>query len=328
MSDVPRFATVRQIPRPDPPPVPLAAHTSWADDDVRARADGIVRVHTEDPPAQQAVCTTGLASLDDLIGGWVPGQSYVVAGKTGVGKTSFATHTTLALALTAAQFGRPPVLYFSLEMTPADMADRILAWITGIPQDAVQMASFRRTLTDEQVQRISTAHARITRQVRLVATTDASVTAIRAAARHAAATHGVSAIVCDYVGLVEPEPAAARHGTREREVAFASRGLKAMAIELNVPVLVLCQLGRAAEKEAEPRLSLLRESGSIENDASGVLFLWPKKDAADQVRLVVAKRRFGRPWVETTVKFDGATGRFEDLAPEPPPTDWHDVEDP
>jgi replicative DNA helicase len=306
-------AAPRRIGIAAPGTSPLAPHDGDLGADVQATAAAIMDVH-EHGPKLQRICTTGLGSLDALIGGWMPGQTYIVAGKTGAGKTSFATNATLSLALVAAQFDLGPVLYFSLEMTREDMADRTLAWLTGVPQDQVQMARYRKTLSDEQVQAVSLAHEKIARRVRLISTTDASVSAIRAHARAAKATHGVSAIVVDYLGLIEAEKGAERGATREREVAFASRGLRAMAMELDVPVIVLCQLGRRADKEPEPHLSMLRESGSIENDASGaVLFLWPKPDEPGAVRVVVAKRRFGRPWVETTVRFDGATGSFEDF---------------
>lgn len=311
----PKFENVRPMLRPVGAPAPaptLAEHTSWLDDDLQRRAAGIEAVHENGPP-QVRLCSTGMESLDALIGGLVPGQSYVVAGKTGAGKTSFATHITLALAAQGAAFGHPPVLYFSLEMTAADMADRALAWITGIPQDRVQLASYRRELSDEEVQQVTLAHRQVTQRFRLVATTDASTTAIRAAARHAKATHGLSAVVVDHIGLVEAEKGQERGATREREVAYASRGLRALAMELDVPVIVLCQLARRADKAPEPHLSMLRESGAVENDAGTVLFLWTSKDTPGKTRVVVAKRRFGPPWVETTLAFDGATGRFADL---------------
>lgn len=306
------FAVVKTlVPRAGQAPASLDEHASWIDDDMRDYGAEVTDVHLNGAKAER-VCTTGVARLDAMIGGWFPGQTHVIAGKTGAGKTSFATHSAMMLALGAQRFDRPPVLFFSLEMTPEDMAARAIAWWTRIPQDAVQMARFRQTLTEEQAEAVSTAHRFASKRIRLVSTTDASITAIREAARQAKATHGVSAVVVDYIGLIEPEAGASR-GNREREVAFASRGLKAMAIELDVPVLVLCQLGRAAEKEPEPRLSMLRESGSIEQDASVVLFLWSTDPPTPGVtRFVVAKRRFGTPWVKADVRFDGATGYFED----------------
>jgi len=309
---VQRFENVVPMERPrtaKAPTVPLAEHTTWLDEDMQAQARIIEEVHTHGPKLDRIV-STGIDTLNELIDGWIPGQSYIVAGKTSGGKTSFATHTALCLAVTAEVHNLPPMMYFSLEMTPADMSTRAFSWITCIPQDRVQRAAFRRTLTDEEVQAITTAHARLTRRIRLVSTTDASTTAIRAAARDAKAKHGLSGIVVDHIGLVEAEKGQERGATREREIAFASRGLRAMAMELDVPVIVLCQLGRRADKEPEPHLSMLRESGAIENDASGaVLFIWDSNTPSEK-RIIAAKRRFGPRWVECRAKFDGATGTF------------------
>lgn len=321
---VQKFENVVPMSRPQAaktPAVPLAEHTSWLDEDMQAQARIIEDVHVNGPKVDRIV-STGVGALNDLIGGWMPGQSYIVAGKTSGGKTSFATHTALCLACCAEELQKPPVLYFSLEMTPSDMSVRALAWITGIPQDRVQTAAFRRTLTDDEVQKITTAHAKVTRHVRLISTTDASTTAIRAATRHAKATHGLSAVVVDHIGLVEAEKGQERGATREREIAFASRGLRAMAMELDVPVIVLCQLGRRADKEPEPHLSMLRDSGAIENDASGaVLFIWDSNTPGEK-RVIAAKRRFGPRWVECRTRFNGATGFFEDTPDYVPPPDY------
>jgi replicative DNA helicase len=296
-------------------------------DQVHAQVERILDVHIHGPK-QQRVCTTGLLSLDAKTGGWMPGQTYVIAGKTGSGKTSFATQGAIMLAMDAEFFGMPPVLFFSLEMTQKDMANRVIAWITETPQKLVQRAEWQQLLTDEQAEKVSGALRFTNQKIVTVCTTDASIGQIREHARRFHAKKGLSAVVCDYIGLIEPEDGH-RNGTREREVATASRGLKAMAIELDIPVIVLCQLGRAAEKAQEPYNGLLRESGSIENDASEVMFLWKAKNVAqDRVRIILGKSRFSASGEETEVQFNGATGRFKDLeVPDDPSpaNDWSDV---
>lgn len=327
----PSFSVVKgRYEPPKLPTDPLEQHHAILAEEMRKQVDEILDVHLNGPKKQR-VCTTGLSSVDQLIGGWMPGQTYVIAGKTGAGKTSFATHSAMMLALAAEQMVLPPILFFSLEMTQKDMSNRAIAWFTDTPQDLVQRAGFEKVLNDEQVAAVEIAKKFTSDKIRTICTTDASISTIREHARRFHKQHGVSAIICDYIGLIEPE-SGSKTGTREREVATSSRGMKAMAVELDVPVLVLSQLGRAAEKADEPYLGLLRESGTIECDASTVLFLWPSKqrsiDGFPCVDVVAAKRRFGAPWEKKTVKFLGAFGRFEDLdgpIDPSPGNDWHDA---
>jgi len=323
----------RDIAPPKPVRSSLETHDAALADVVQGRVDRILDVHFNGP-GDQRICTTGLQTLDAMIGGWVPGESCVIAGRTGAGKSAFATHSAIRMAIDAERHSLPPVLFFSLEMTQDNMADRAIAWLTGAPQGVVQLAAWKQVLTDQQAEIIAKAKKFTNRRIRTICTTDASVTTIREHVRRAHKQHGVSAVVCDYIGLIEPE-AGARGQTREREVSFASRGMKAMAIELNIPVLILCQLSREARQAQEPHLGLLRESGAIEQDASTVLFLWPSKERTLEqgvalVDVIAGKRRFGTPWARKTVKFKGSIGRFEDYDHTTDPTpgnDWHEPGD-
>lgn len=252
-------------------------------------ADVLARVleeQDEEVPVESV--GTGFARLDELIGGLHASDLVIIGARPGIGKTSFA----LAIASHAARHGR--VIFFSLEMNRTQLAERL-----GCSLSSVNLRSLReRSLHPDE-------RARLVRQMAEVEHLDLliddepghTLLSVRATARREAAKlgHGrhLALIVVDYLQLMT---LGYRAESRFVEVSTMSRELKALARTLNCPVLALSQLNRESEShfsDGKPKLSHLRESGSIEQDADIVMLLsWPK-DRQGYVNIDVAKNRHG-----------------------------------
>lgn len=255
--------------------------------------------------------TTGLAQLDRVVGGLRGGQLVVLAGKTGHGKSALA----MTMALSLAQTKAPPSLLVSLEMPGGDLAVRAAAYLTSISQTRLRAAQIDQLPHDarfraDEIARVESARKAIAGRIRTVCPGDMTVAGIRDVAVGMKAGAGLSAIFVDYLQLMGSSQ---DHRSREREVAEVSRGLKSLAMELDVCVVALSQLSRKADEFEEPSPALLRESGQIENDATAVVFVWPTDPPSDdRVRLFVPKSRFSQP-CNFEVRFHRALSRFADL---------------
>lgn len=290
------------------------AGESWLDDDIDELQRRLEDAEKNGPVSQGL--TTGLEDLDRLVGGLRGGQVYVLAGRTSTGKTALAGSIAIGMAL----LGQDPSLFVSLEMTAEDMAGRAMAYLAEVPQSRIRSGT-ERPLTEAELEETNKVSASVRKRVRLLSG-DVTIRDIRTRARHMKHTHGLSMVIVDYLQLVSPEKTT--KGSREREVAEVSRGLKRLSIELKVPVIALSQLNRDADDRERPRLKDLRESGAVEQDATAVVFLWPTDDP-DKIQLIVEKSRFGALG-ETTAHFDRPTTRFsplaaEDMPPAPAPPD-------
>lgn len=239
---------------------------------------------------------SGFADLDCLTWGFQKSDLIIIAARPSQGKTALALN--IAEAMIYPQSGKGVgVLIFSLEMSGTQLMQRMIC-----SRARVNMKLLRDGLvskTGDDLLRMKNAADAIARASLFIDDTSAiPVSHIRARARRVHARNSLGCIIVDYLQLMAPTNAST---PREQQVAEASRGLKALAKELNVPVIVLSQLNRSSEKDNRPpRLSDLRESGSIEQDADVVLMLSRPKDAddryqtaADSMDLVVAKQRNG-----------------------------------
>ncbi len=255
----------------------------------------------------------GFKDLDNLTWGFQRQELIVLAARPSMGKTSLALNFAEAAALP--KRGDPvPTLIFSLEMSAPQLALRMLC-----SRAKVNMKLLRDGLLSkngsEQAELIKTADDFSKAPIFIDDSSSLSIMQLRAKARRIHARHALGFIVVDYLQLLSPTDS---NMPREQQVAEASRGLKALAKELNVPVLVLSQLNRSSEKEnRSPKLADLRESGSIEQDADVVLMLARPKDAdekfqvaADSAELIVAKQRNG-PVGELKLTFLRDFTRFE-----------------
>ena len=227
--------------------------------------------------------TTGFKDLDSKLGGLHPSDLIIAAGRPGMGKTSFATNIAYnaARAYRAAtgDDGRPVaedgavVAFFSLEMSSEQLATRILAEETGVSSDRIRRGDIRR----EDFDRFAAANAELQKLRLYIDDTPAiSVAALRTRARRLKRQQGLGLIVVDYLQLMRPSSSNRGHDSRVQEVSEITRGLKAIAKELDVPVLALSQLSRQVEQREDkrPQLADLRESGSIEQDADVVMFIY------------------------------------------------------
>jgi replicative DNA helicase len=257
--------------------------------------------------------TSGFKDLDALTFGFQRQEMIILAARPSMGKTSLALNFAEAAALP--KRGEPQgVLIFSLEMSAAQLALRMLC-----SRARVNMKLLRDGLLSkngsEQSGLIKAADEFTKSPLFIDDSSALSITQLRAKARRIHARKKLGMIVVDYLQLLAPTDSRV---PREQQVAEASRGLKALAKELDVPVLVLSQLNRSSEKENRtPRLADLRESGSIEQDADVVLMLARPKDAeekfqvaADSAELIVAKQRNG-PVGELKLTFLRDITRFE-----------------
>jgi replicative DNA helicase len=264
---------------------------------------------------------SGFRDLDGMTYGFHPGQMVVLAARPSVGKTSLAMNFAEHIALPDG--GKPPsgVLVFSLEMTSEDLAMRLIC-----SRSRVDMKRIRdRVVSKQDMEEITTATKELKQAPLWIDDhSNSTIMDIRAKARRLHTKSPLGLIVVDYLQLIRGVD---QRVQREQQIAEISRGMKGMAKELGLPVIVLSQLNRDSEREnRDPRLSDLRESGSIEQDADVVMLLHrPRKRDDDEgvqegavpgdtehIRLVIAKQRNG-PVGEIDLTFLRRFTRYENF---------------
>lgn len=293
--------------------------------------------------------TTGLDNVNSRLGGLQPSDLIILAARPGMGKTSLATNFALNAAerfMHDVEDGIDPdrsvgakVAFFSLEMSADQLATRILSERTGISAEALRMGKFG---TDQMNALVRATIDFNKLPLFIDDTAGLSIAALRTRARRLQRREKIGMIVVDYLQLLSGSSKSGDN--RVQEISEISRGLKTLAKELNVPVLALSQLSRAVEsrEDKRPQLSDLRESGSIEQDADIVLFIYredyylrntePKRPSADDPpevhdahekwaqrmapihgvsELLIAKHRHGATG-KALLKFDHALTKFVD----------------
>lgn len=261
--------------------------------------------------------TTGLRDLDRLMGGWQSPDFTIVAGRPGMGKTAFM----LNLARAAVEVGAP-VGIFSLEMSSEQLVQRMIAQISSVPADKLRKGI--KTSPEESSALRDAALWLKRHSILLDDTPSLGIVELRARAKRWKRQHGAGLFIVDYLQLARGERS--KNEGREQEVSQISRGLKALAKETKCPVIALSQLSRAVEQRGgskRPQLADLRESGSIEQDADSVMFLYRPEyygikvdddgnPTSNLCEVNVAKNRHG-PTDRVRVHFDADTMRFRDL---------------
>jgi replicative DNA helicase len=250
---------------------------------LRARMDEI----NERSIAGQRVCgvPTGFIDLDKLTAGLHPSELIIVAARPSIGKTAWA----MAVARHAVG-AEMPVLFASLEQSHGELSERFLCMESRLDSHRVRTSQMR----PEEVEQLMDAYSRLA-GTPLEYYDEPQQTTLRIAsqARRMKQKKGLGLVVVDYLQLIEPEDPRAK---RYEQVGVDSRRLKLLAKELNVPVLCMAQLNRAAEDRVEPKLRDLRESGSIEQDADVVVLMHRLEEGGSTNRILcnVAKNRNGR----------------------------------
>ncbi len=288
---------LRLLDRTDGDPVPLyrAMHEVLADVDARRNRGG-----------EFAGLTTGFRGLDEMTGGLEPGQLVIVAARPSVGKTIFGCNVA-----TAAAMAGTPTLFFTLEMTRREIGSRILAARSGVTVQTMRSGTSAREDWDAMGNSIAAAG---NWPMHIDDRPAITVPYVRAKARRIQRTAGLGLIVIDYLQLMR-----GTGDTRAQEVGSVSRGLKALAKELNVPVIALAQLNRATESRPDrrPTLADLRDSGEIEQDADIVIMLHRESfqreapEWANLAEMLIRKNRNG-PTGDCLLAINGALMRFSD----------------
>ncbi|SEQ78002.1 replicative DNA helicase [Solimonas aquatica] len=260
---------------------------------------------------QLAGLSTGFNELDRLTTGLHPGDLVIVAGRPAMGKTSFS----LNIAEHAVLYEKKPALVFSMEMPAEQLAMRMMASFARIPMQKLKTGE----LDDRDMDRMVSASGLLREAPLFIDETGAmSPLDVRARARRVKARHGLGLIVVDYIQLMQVP---GTKDNRTNEIAEISRSLKALAKELELPVIGLSQLNRGVEQRdnKRPRMSDLRESGGIEQDADLVIFIYRdevyNKESPDKgtAEIIIAKQRNG-PLGTAKTAFLGEFTRFDNLA--------------
>jgi replicative DNA helicase len=261
---------------------------------------------------------TGFYHFDDLTSGLRPGELIIVAGRPSMGKSSFA----LNVAANAAVQGGKSVAIFSLEMTAQNIVRNILCSKAGVP--GTKMRRGGRFIGAPERRRLQEAAGPLF-EARLFVDDSPSLTPtlLRAKARRMAAKGGLDLVVVDYMQLMDARGGVRGIDNRQQEISYISRSLKGLARELQIPVIALSQLNRDAEKREgnRPKLSDLRESGAIEQDADVICLLYrswyyTRKDAEKlDAEVIISKQRNG-PTGTVKLHFRDEFMRFENPAPE------------
>ena len=286
--------------------------------------------------------STGLIDIDKKLGGLHKSDLLILAGRPSMGKTSLATNIAFNIAK-AYKHGRKPdgsdgavdggvVGFFSLEMSAEQLAARILSEAAEIPSENIR----RGDMTETEFQRFLRAAADLNKCPLWIDDTPAlPISQLAARARRLKRTHGLDVLIIDYLQLVRPATA---KDSRVNEVSEITQGLKAIAKELDIPVIALSQLSRQVEsrEDKRPQLSDLRESGSIEQDADVVMFVfreeyykerekpgdheldrmakWQEEMEAvhGKAEVIIGKQRHG-PIGSVELSFEGRFTRFGNL---------------
>lgn len=281
--------------------------------------------------------TSGLVDMDKLLGGLHPSDLIILAGRPSMGKTALVTN--IAFNAACADRGDSKnfhVAFFSLEMSSEQLATRLLAQESGVSSDKIR----RGDISAQDFPKFVEVSRNLQSIPLFIDDTPAlSVSAIRTRARRLKRQHGLDLIVIDYLQLVQAS-SGKKSDNRVQEVSDITRSLKALAKELHVPVIALSQLSRAVEQrdDKRPQLADLRESGSIEQDADVVMFVfreeyyesrkepppgtdkhreWQEKMARiyNTAEVIVAKQRHG-PISTVRLFFDGHLTKFGNLSNE------------
>ena len=258
---------------------------------------------------------SGFTGLDRLTAGWQKSDLVVIAARPGMGKTAFALSLTRNAAMNDA-----PVAFFSLEMSSIQLATRLISSETEIAGEKLKKGDLR----DDEWKQLNTKIQSLEEApIYIDDTPSLSVFELRAKCRRMKEQHNIELIVIDYIQLMR---AGENTGNREQEISTISRSLKALAKELNVPVLVLSQLNRSVETrggDKKPLLSDLRESGAIEQDADMVIFIYRPEyydilhgendeDLRGKGEIIIAKHRNGS-LDSVYLRFIGQFIKFADL---------------
>ena len=214
---------------------------------------------------------SGIRAIDEKTGGWQKSDLVILAARPGMGKTSFV----LSIARNAAIDFDMPIAFFSLEMSASQLVHRLFSIESGIPSDHISKGN----LSDVEWSKLWENVGHLQSSNLIIDDTPAlSVFDLRAKCRRLKHKYNIQMIIVDYLQLMQAGNDNSKHGgNREQEISYISRSLKALAKELNIPVIALSQLSRAVETRGgskRPMLSDLRESGSIEQDADMVLFIY------------------------------------------------------
>ena len=264
---------------------------------------------------------SGFGEIDRLTSGWQPSDLIIVAARPGMGKTAF----TLSMARNITVENNIPVAFFSLEMSAIQLITRLISSETGLNSEKLRtgkLEKFEWELLNVKVTNLENAPLYIDD------TPSLSIFELRAKARRLSSQFGIKLIVVDYLQLMTLG-SSQKTGNREQEISTISRNLKALAKELDIPIIALSQLSRAVELRGgteRPILSDLRESGAIEQDADIVSFLYrpeyykidewddeERSPALGQAEFIVAKHRNGG-LSSIKLKFINSLGKFENLS--------------
>lgn len=248
---------------------------------------------------KEAKLYTGFSKLDDITGGLEGGDVIVIGARPGVGKSAFTSQIILEMAKAGKRIG-----FYNLEMSEKQVYERLLSNQSGIRLNRIRRAI--QFLGDEK-ERFDKANRTLEEMDILVSSGTKSVSEIRNECRH----QELDCIIIDYLQLVRADT---RYQSRASEVGAISKAIKALAMELNVPIIALSQLNRTSEmrETKEPTMGELREAGDIEQDASIIILLW-NLDNEDKTRkgLKVDKNRQGELG-KIVYRFDGNEMRFQE----------------
>lgn len=264
---------------------------------------------------------TGFTKVDAITSGWQPSDLVILAARPGMGKTAFVMSMAKNMAI---DFGIPAAI-FSLEMSSVQLITRMISSETGISSEKLRKGSleaFEWEILNRKVKNLSEA------PIFIDDTPSLSIFDLRAKARRLVSQHDVKIVIIDYLQLMTVGSTGKGSGNREQEISTISRNLKALAKELNIPVIALSQLSRAVETRGgskRPLLSDLRESGAIEQDADIVSFIYrpeyygmtewdddERTPCEGQGEFIIAKHRNGG-LDNIRLKFVGKLAKFANL---------------
>jgi len=256
---------------------------------------------------------TGYKDLDNILAGLQRSDLFILAARPSMGKTALV----LNLAHNVALLAKEPVLFFSLEMSKEQLVDRLLSMESGVDAWALRTGN----LTDSDFEKIGEAMGTLSEaKIFIDDTPGITVSDLRTKARREAHQHGVGLVIVDYLQLMSGGGRFGGGDNRVQEISEISRGLKGIARELNVPLIALSQLSRSVESRSPqiPQLADLRESGSIEQDADVVAFIYreeyynPETDRKNITDILIKKHRNG-PTSNVELYFEADKQRFRSL---------------